>query len=314
MKKVVASNGDVSYRPRAGATVKLVDLAVAPVRPPMGDMPVGETDRLGPVAYLPPEQFTRSDRGPAGDMYGLGATLYYLLTGRPPYAGATAHEAMLNSQQSEPRRVETLRTDVPPAVAELVHKLLDRNPYARPAAADAVEALDAYTEPSARPGAVEPEVTPEVPRASETFTQAAAPVALPVATRLDEPPPEPAFADDIPEAPPEPLPQEPAFFGNGHPPPEIEALEDHHEHHEHDSHSDMAGGLAAQPRAQKAEGEGPVQTKQKGMLVLGLVLHLTATCMCLGAMGWIPNPFAPSPPVKKEKEKEKEEKKKPVRS
>jgi eukaryotic-like serine/threonine-protein kinase len=318
VKKAIGTHGDVSYRPRAGATVKVVDLAVTPVRPPMGEMPIGEGDRLGPVAYLPPEQFTRSDRSPAGDMYGLGATLYYLLTSRPPFAGATAHEAMLNLQQSEPRRVDTLRTDLPPAVAELVHKLLDRNPYSRPSADDVVKALDPYSEPSARPGAVVPEVVPEVPSATETFTQSAAPEALPVATRLDEPPREPAFADDIPEAPPEPLPpSEPAPWQppteppatDGHPQPEVEALDDHHEHHGQDGHSDVfgPGGYTSQPRAPKPKVKAPYTAKQKGMLVLGLVLHLTATCMCLGLLGVIPNPFAPSPPekpVKKDKEKE----------
>jgi eukaryotic-like serine/threonine-protein kinase len=308
VKKAIGTHGDVSYRPRAGATVKVVDLAVTPVRPPMGDMPIGEGDRLGPVAYLPPEQFTRSDRSPAGDTYGLGATLYYLLTGRPPFAGATAHEAMLNLQQGEPRRVETLRVDIPPAVAELVHRLLDRNPYSRPSADDVVKALDPYCEPSARPGAVVPEVVPGVLSASETFTQSAAPEALPVAARLDERPPEPAFADDIPEAPPEPVPPEPMSVGDGHPPPQIEALEDHHEHHGQDGHSDVfgPGGYTSQPRAPKPKVKAPYTAKQKGMLILGLVLHLTATCMCLGLLGVIPNPFAPSPPEKSTK-KEKEE-------
>ena len=314
VKKAVGTNGDVSYRPRPGATVKVVDLAVAPVRPPMGEVPIKDTDRLGPVAYLPPEQFTRTDRSPAGDVYGLGATLYYLLTGRPPYAGATAHEAMLNLHQSEPRRVDSLRTDLPPAVSELVHKLLDRNPYARPSAEDAIRALDPYCEPSARPGAIDPEVAPEVPGAAETFTQSAAPEALPVATRLDEPVAEPAFADVVPEAPPLP---EPAVADVAHPAPGIEVLDDHHEHG-HDGHSDVfgPGGYTSQPRAPKPKVRAPYTAKQKGMLVLGLVLHLTATCMCLGLMGIIPNPFAAPPPEKPQKKEEppKKTKQPPIRS
>lgn len=307
VKKTVGSKGDVSYRPRPGATVKLMDLAVTPLRPPMGETTVGQTDRLGPVAYLPPEQFTRSDRGPAGDLYGLGATLYYLLTGRPPFAGATAHEAMYNLQQAEPVPLESLRSDVPPAVAELVRKLLDRNPYARPSAAAAVDALDPHSEPSARPGAV----APEVPSATETFTQAAAPVGPPVAKAIDAPPPEPAFADDLPDAP-----LIPDAIAEDLPPPGIESLHDVHVPDDpHDGHVDMfgPGGLAARPRAAKPKVKAPYSTKQKGLLILGLCLHLTATAMCFGAMGWIPNPFKAAPPEKVEKKEKKDEpaKKKP---
>src|SRR5204863_5220684 len=89
VKRLGEANGDVSIRPRPGATVKLTELGLAPRRPAVGEMTYGQSDRMGPVAFLPPERLTSGERTPAGDLYGLGATLYYLLTTRPPPPGSS---------------------------------------------------------------------------------------------------------------------------------------------------------------------------------------------------------------------------------
>ena len=122
----------MSIRPRPGATVKLVELGLSPRRPPVGELTFGQSDRLGPVAFLPPERLTSGERTPAGDLYGLGATLYFLLTTRPPHAGSSPLEQMLNLQQAEPTPLETLKPDVGPAGGDLVRQLLSRDPALRP--------------------------------------------------------------------------------------------------------------------------------------------------------------------------------------
>src|SRR5262249_38155325 len=139
VKRAFGSKGDISIRPRPGARIKLVEFALSPRRPPIGDLTYGHSDRLGPVAFYPPERLTSGDRTPAGDMYGLGATLYYLLTTRPPQPGDTPLEVLLNLQQAEPTPIQTLRSDLPAVIGELIQRLLDREPSRRPLAAETAE-------------------------------------------------------------------------------------------------------------------------------------------------------------------------------
>src|SRR5262249_8235976 len=146
VKRATGSNGDLSIRPRPGARVKLVELALSPRRPPIGELTYGHSDRLGQVAFLPPERLTNGDRTPSGDMYGLGAKLYYLLTPRPPQPGESPVEVLLNLQQAEPTPIQTLRSDLPAAVGEVIQRLLDRDPSRRPSATDAAEILAPYCE------------------------------------------------------------------------------------------------------------------------------------------------------------------------
>jgi len=86
--------------------------------------------------YIAPEQAhnpTLADH--RTDLYSLGAVLYFLLTGRPPFAGGTIEEKVRRHLWEEPARLELLRPDVPPVLALLVHQMLAKNPAYRPASA-----------------------------------------------------------------------------------------------------------------------------------------------------------------------------------
>ncbi len=89
---------------------------------------------LGSVDFMPPEQsLDPSAVGKEADIYGLGATLFWLLTAEPPYPFARNVGAALRAIQREtPRRVRELRPDVPPELDDLVARMLDRNPAQRP--------------------------------------------------------------------------------------------------------------------------------------------------------------------------------------
>jgi serine/threonine-protein kinase len=110
------------------ALIKLLDLGLAlPSRcPPERAEPAGTPD------FMAPEQAYR--QGPVdgrSDLYSLGCTFYYLLTGRVPYPGGTCAEKLLRHGLDAPRAVRDLRPEVPPAVAAVVELLMAKDPDER---------------------------------------------------------------------------------------------------------------------------------------------------------------------------------------
>jgi serine/threonine protein kinase len=315
VKRTGGTNGDVSIRPRPGAAVKLVELGLCPRRPAVGELTYGESDRLGPVAFLPPERLTSGERTKAGDLYGLGATLYYLLTTRPPHAGSSPLEIMLNLQQADPVPVESIQPDLDPAVATLVRQLLSLDPGLRPGADQVIQTLLPFCEPSAMPAAMTP--APPVLLASETFTHPAS-VAVPVATDLDHP-------DATPTGPlAEPLPGDSATAIPTVEQPLVEPFSDRHlgqevqpfdagagssEHLRAFEHTAMGADKPRAPRP-RVQPSG----KNRAMIIAGLVLHLTGTLICLGWLGIIPNPFASRPTQDNPPKVEKKEKTRPKKA
>jgi eukaryotic-like serine/threonine-protein kinase len=99
---------------------------------------------VGTAAYLPPEACRGEPIGHAGDLYSLGATWFHLLAGRPPFAGDSVPALMRCHLDEAPPDVRALAPDVPAPVAELIVRLLAKDPAQRPAdAATVVAAIDA---------------------------------------------------------------------------------------------------------------------------------------------------------------------------
>src|SRR5262249_22310768 len=69
---------------------------------------------VGPPSYMGPEQAAGSkDVGPLADVYALGAVLYRLVTGRPPFQAATPLDTLLQVLQAEPVPPSRLNPKVP---------------------------------------------------------------------------------------------------------------------------------------------------------------------------------------------------------
>ncbi|MBL8749701.1 MAG: serine/threonine protein kinase [Planctomycetes bacterium] len=102
---------------------------------------------LGTPWYMPPEQVRAGSSGPASptlDVYGLGATIYHLLAGRPPYEGdAAAVIAALPTQ--EPTPLATAAPTLPRDLRAIVERCLERAPSARyPTASELAADLDRF--------------------------------------------------------------------------------------------------------------------------------------------------------------------------
>lgn len=98
---------------------------------------------LGTPCYMAPEQANGQPCGPQADVYGVGATLYEALTGRPPLRGTSVIELLHQVLTVAPARPEALRPGLPAALSDVVMRCLEKEPARRPegaaALADALE-------------------------------------------------------------------------------------------------------------------------------------------------------------------------------
>ena len=110
---------------------------------------------VGTVAYLPPEQAVGEVAGPESDLYSLGALLYEMLTGQPPFLGDDAVSIISQHLHADPVSPSRHNADVPEALDRVVLGLLAKRREDRPSsAAEVREALGAaLAEPPAREGA-----------------------------------------------------------------------------------------------------------------------------------------------------------------
>jgi serine/threonine-protein kinase len=87
---------------------------------------------MGTPDFLSPEQARDLHKVDIrSDLYSLGCTFYYLLTGRVPFPGGTTLEKLVRHGTEEPTPVESLRSEVPAAVAAMVRRLMAKQPVER---------------------------------------------------------------------------------------------------------------------------------------------------------------------------------------
>ncbi|MEZ6187766.1 MAG: protein kinase [Planctomycetota bacterium] len=106
---------------------------------------------LGTPGYLAPEQASgdRAGQGPATDVYGVGATLYYALCAEPPHTGPNLAQVLLATQHPPPTPPSQRVPGVPPALESWVLACLAKDPAARPSLTELAAALETCLAPRA---------------------------------------------------------------------------------------------------------------------------------------------------------------------
>jgi hypothetical protein len=95
---------------------------------------------MGTPAYMAPEQARAGVVDHRADLWSLGVTLYRMTTGRLPFGGDGVTAVLIALATEAPPPVRELNPAVPPALADLIGRLLSKDPAARPPSADAVAA------------------------------------------------------------------------------------------------------------------------------------------------------------------------------
>jgi len=113
---------------------KLVDMGLArlhQVESPSEDLTASGVT-LGTFDYISPEQ-ARDPRNTdvRSDLYSLGCTLFYMLTGKPPFPEGTVLQKLLSHSGDEPPDVLTYRDDLPADMASVIKKMLAKSPDQR---------------------------------------------------------------------------------------------------------------------------------------------------------------------------------------
>lgn len=138
-RDIKPSNFMVTTGPTGERVIKLLDMGVARMLTLGGATP-GESlstltqggSVIGTADYIAPEQLENPHGADIrADLYSLGCTFYFVLTGRVPFPGGSLISKLDKQRWQNPTAIESLRGDVPPAVIRVVAKLMEKKPANR---------------------------------------------------------------------------------------------------------------------------------------------------------------------------------------
>ena len=114
--------------------VKILDFGLARFASEVGSHAgvTAEGMVLGTADYIAPEQIDDPHAADIrADIYSLGCTLYFLLAGRPPFPDGSLIQKLMAHREKTPRPLAEIRADVPPELAQVVERMMAKDPARR---------------------------------------------------------------------------------------------------------------------------------------------------------------------------------------
>ena len=119
--------------------VKILDFGLAKLLNPLSSVEVDALSTpglaLGTVGYMAPEQALGRPVDARADVFSLGVVLYQMLTGRPPFEGATAVAVLDHLLNRPPLAPDRVQAGLPGAIGAVILRALEKDPARRPAGA-----------------------------------------------------------------------------------------------------------------------------------------------------------------------------------
>jgi len=138
-------------------TVKILDFGLAALSERFGpDTGTVETRSdltthgtiMGTPDYISPEQAADARQVDSrSDIYSLGATLYFLLAGHPPFAADSVTEVLAGHADSDPPQIQNSRSDIPLSLQNIIARMMSKNPADRfQSSQDVIAALQPFVD------------------------------------------------------------------------------------------------------------------------------------------------------------------------
>jgi serine/threonine-protein kinase len=123
--------------------LKVMDFGIAKV---LAAAHATNTQSIGTLQYMSPEQIDARTIDARSDLYALGLMFYELLSGKPPFSSASPRELLnLQCTATPPELSDDVRRGLPRGVENLLYRMIEKKPDARPASAtEVVEALSPF--------------------------------------------------------------------------------------------------------------------------------------------------------------------------
>jgi len=111
--------------------IKIIDFGIAMKEDARRITHAGVTPALGTPDYISPEQVKGQRGDQRSDVYAMGAMLYEMLTGQPPFTGSNPLAVMNERLLNDPKPVRELNPEISPALEEILFRALERDPRHR---------------------------------------------------------------------------------------------------------------------------------------------------------------------------------------